>query len=406
MIKDLDKLLQEVTIYKMNEIKPNYSALASIHHCDRRTIKKFFTNDNDKKTKEIKRRKSKLDKYKDEIKTKLEIPGVTSSGIYLFLKSKYPKDDIGSASNLRAYILKNKLKLKSKNEFHPRYETEYGKQLQFDWKEDVSLQNKKGDIFTFNVFSATLCASRFHIFIYSKNKTRIDVERCLVETFEIIGGIPEEILTDNMSSIVNYKSHDFDKEFKSFVKDMGTKARKCKIRHSYTKGKVESSNRFINWIKAYDKEFDTEEDLIKIINNIMKESNNKANETTGVPPTMLYQKEKEYLKPLPNNKLMNEYKNDTISTIVSNSGLIYYKGIRYSVSPDYINKKVYITQIENELYIYYNKDLIKKHTISDKKINYDAEDYILGLHQIIPKVKEEDLESKVKEQLELFDQIS
>ena len=109
--------------------------------------------------------------------------------------------------------------------------------MQFDWKEDITLKNKNGNIFIFNVFSATLCASRFHVFIYSKNKTRVDVERCLVNTFEIIGGIPEELLTDNMSSIVNTKTHEFDKEFKSFVKDMDTKARKCKVRHSYTKRK-------------------------------------------------------------------------------------------------------------------------------------------------------------------------
>lgn len=403
-MKDLEKLLQEVTIYKMNDIKPNYSELARFHDCDRRTIKSYF--EDNKETKERKKQVCKLDKYKEEIQSKLTIPGVTASAIYHYLKDKYNTEDIGSASNLRTYILKNKLREKKKNEFHPRYETEYGKQMQFDWKEDISLKNKNGDLFTFNVFSATLCASRFHVFIYSKNKTRTDVERCLVNTFEIIGGVPEELLTDNMSSIVNTKTHEFEKEFKSFVKDMNTKARKCKIRHSYTKGKVESSNRFVNWIKPYNGEFETEEDLVKIMQKIMKIANNEPNDTTGVPPIMLYQKEREYLKPLPNEKLMTEYKNDTISTTVSNSGLIYYKGIRYSVSPDYVNKKVFLTQIGNKLCIYYNKNLIKEHTISEKKINYDKEDYICGLKRLIPKASEEELEKKAKEQLELLDKIS
>ncbi len=102
---------------------------------------------------------------------------------------------------------------------------------------------------------------------------------------------------------------------------------------------------------------------------------------------------------------MNEYKNDTISTTVSNSALIYYKGIRYSVSPEYVNKKVYLTQIGNKLCIYYNKDLIKMHTISEKKINYDKEDYVFGLSQIMPKASEKDLENKAKEQLELLDRL-
>ena len=70
-----------------------------------------------------------------------------------------------------------------------------------------------------------------HVFIYSKFKTRIDVERCLVKTFEYIKGIPKEILTDNMSSIVDTKTGKFYKEFISFVKDMGTYARHCKPKH-------------------------------------------------------------------------------------------------------------------------------------------------------------------------------
>ena len=402
-MKNLEKLLQEVTIYKMSNIKPNYSELARIHDCDRRTIKEYFKEN--KQIKERKKEVSKLDKYKEEIQLKLSIPGVTVSGIYQYLKDKYKNEDVGSASNLRAYILKNKLREKKNNEFHPRYETEYGKQMQFDWKENITLKNKQGELYTFNVFSAILCASRFHIFIYSKNKTRIDVERCLVNAFEIIGGMPEEILTDNMSSIVNMQTHEFDKEFKNFAKDMGTKPRKCKVRHAYTKGKVESSNRFINWIKPYEGEFETEGDIKKIIQEIMRKANNQVNDTTGVPPLMLYEKEREYLKPLPNQKLMNEYKNDTISTTVSNSALIYYKGIRYSVSPEYINKTVYLTQIGNQLYIYYNKNLIKEHTISEKKINYDEEDYILGLREIMQKADEEEIEKQAKKQLEIIGKI-
>ena len=157
-----------------------------------------------------------------------------------------------------------KLKPNKNNKVHLRYETEYGKQLQFDWKEDIKLISKHGEIFKFNIFSATLGASRLHVFIYSKTKTRLDVQRCLVKTFEYIQGVLEEILTDNMSSIVNNQTHKFSKEFITFTKDMQTIPRKCKIRHPYTKGKDESANRFINWLLPYNHEFEDEEELIKI----------------------------------------------------------------------------------------------------------------------------------------------
>ena len=70
--ENIKKLRQEILIMDTLNIKPNYSELARIHKCDRRTIKKYnngYTKEN------IKREKtSKLDKYKKEIIDKLKLP--------------------------------------------------------------------------------------------------------------------------------------------------------------------------------------------------------------------------------------------------------------------------------------------------------------------------------------------
>lgn len=257
--KKIEILKQELLIMK----KPNYSELSRIYKVDRRTIEKY---NNGYSKSEIKRnRKSKLDKYYDEIKEKLELPGITITGLYQYFMKI---ENIGTYSNFYNYIKIKKLKPKKNNKVHLRFETEYGKQLQFDWKEDIQMISKNGEIFEFNIFSATLGASRMHVFIYSKFKTRIDVERCLVKTFEYIKGIPKEILTDNMSSIVDTKTGKFYKEFISFVKDIGTYARHCKPKRPYTKGKDESANRFVSWLIPYNHEFENEQELIEIIEEI------------------------------------------------------------------------------------------------------------------------------------------
>ena len=200
-MKEINKLKQELLIMKTNNIKPNYSELARLHSCDRRTVKKYDNGYEGKPT--TRDKESKLDKYKEEIKSKLELPGSTIKGTYEFFKEK--DNNIGNYSNFYKYSIRNDIKPKKNNSFHPRYETEYGKQLQFDWKEDIKMINKHGGVFEFNILSSTLGASRLHVFIYSKYKTRIDVQRCLVKTFQYIGGLPEETLTDNMSSIVDIK---------------------------------------------------------------------------------------------------------------------------------------------------------------------------------------------------------
>lgn len=401
-MKDLNRLKQELLIMKTEGIKPNYAELARLHNCDYRTVKKYNNGYEGKPINRIK--KSKLDKYKEDIKTKLELPGSTIKGTYEYFKSN--DETIGNYSNFYKYTKKKNLKKKNNNKFHPRYETEFGKQLQFDWKEDIKMFNKFGEVFEFNIFSSTLRSSRLHVFIYSKYRTKIDVQRCLVKTFQYIGGLPEETLTDNMSSIVDTKKKEFYKDFISFSKDIGFIPKKCKPRHAYTKGKDESCNRFMSWLIPYNGEFETEEDLIKIIEEINLKVNKQINETIGVSPIMLFQKEKEYLKPLPNNKILNSYLYDTISVKVSNESLFYYKGSKYSVPIKFINHTLSLREESNKLYIYYNKDLITIHDISNKYINYKEEHYNEGFMNILKNKTQDEINNIARRNLELINKLS
>jgi len=286
-------LRKDLIMCKELELKPNCSFLAKKHGVDRRTVEKYNNGYEGKAT--TRNKPSYLDKYHDEIKSKLEIDGIKVSALYQYFLNKNP--NIGGYSNFNHYIKKNKFNIKKTKDIpHPRYETEFGEQLQFDWVENFKLVNKFGEIFEFNIFSAILSASRQHVFVYSKTKTRIDVERCLVETFKKIGGVTKKILTDNMSSIVNTKTKKFVPEFYQFCKDMNTTPKNCKVRHAETKGKVESQNRFAAWLIPYNGEFEIELDIIKIIENINRTINAQVNSTTGVAPIMLFNKEKEYLR--------------------------------------------------------------------------------------------------------------
>ena len=393
--KILNEIRKEILILETLEIKPNYSELSRKYKLDRRTIKKY--KDGYFKNKEIKNRKSVLESLKEEIREKLELPGATITGVYQY----FNKDkNICTYSNFYKYVQKQKLKPKKKPKANLRFETELGEQLQFDWKEDIKMISKYGEIFEFNIFSATLGASRLHVFLYSKFKTRIDVQRCLVEVFEYIGGVTKEILTDNMSSIVNVKTGKFNKEFITFTKDMGVMPRKCKVRHPFTKGKDESANRFMSWLIPYNHEFKDEEDLIRIIKEINIKVNNQINSTIGVAPIMLYKKEKEYLMPLPSQRILQEYKIYTTHVKISNESLFYYKGHRYSVPSKFINHTLDIQEDDNKLYVYYNKELVTIHQISEKNINYKEEHYVECLQEVLLNKNQNEILELAKKNLE------
>ena len=383
-------------------IKPNYSELSRIYSIGRKTIKKYDEGYFGKS--KTRKRQSKLDKHKSEIEEKLKLPGSKITGTYQYFKNEIDSE-IGSYSNFKKYVHKNNLMPNKANKVHLRYETGYGKQMQFDWKEDIKMFNKFGELFEFNIFAATLSASRIHVFSYSKTRTRNDVQRCLIKTFNYIKGVPKELLTDVMTSVINTKTKKVSKEFYQFCKDMGTLLKRCKPRSPETKGKDESCNRFMSWLIPYNYEFDNEEDLKRIVLKLTDKINATINQTTLVTPFVLYNKEKEYLLPLPNIKIIDSYLNDTKSVKVSTESLIYHRGSKYSVPIKYIGLKVKIKELDNKLLIYYNSQLITQHEINNQIINYHEEDYIEGLKASITN-KNVDIELLAKENLKLLENLT
>lgn len=82
----------------------------------------------------------------------------------------------------------------------------------------------------------------------------------------------------------------------------------------------------MSWLVPYNHEFEDEEELIKIIKEINTKVNRQVNSSIRVAPIMLFNKEKEYLIPLPNQKIMEQYLITNHQIKISNESLFYYKG--------------------------------------------------------------------------------
>ena len=230
-----------------------------------------------------------------------------------------------------------------------------------------------------------------------------DVARGLINSFRKFGGVPKELLFDNMATVsnTNVTPKKPTDSIMQMAKDFGFKVRLCKARSPQTKGTVEARNKIIDWIRAYEGEFETIEELEVLISAVNKDMNISINQETKMSPTALFYKEKEYLKPLPHKSIIDTYLTPNRYR-VSSEALIRFNGNRYSVDPKLIDEEVTVDCLDNKLYIYYNGKLVTIHALNDNPVNYKKYHY----EQLMKdKINDADMETVVTGNLKMMDRL-
>ena len=377
--------------------------------CDRRTAKKRYELQKQIENGlpiPLKEHKSKLDPYLDIINSKLEIAGITASAIYHFLINR--TDYSGKYGFVKNYVKKHKDDKPKKATINvPKVP---GKVGEVDWKEDFTLVNKHGKKITFNIFLFTLHFSEKKYCRLTLDRKQDTVINSLIYSLNYIKGFPKEIWFDNMLTIVNaYKmgKHDrVNQKIKQFAKDMGFNPITCRPRRPETKGTVEALAKLCSRLLAYNNEFETLEDLEQIVIDFTEQINNEVSQAHSRIVNEVFEKEKEYLLPLPNNKVFNAYLTNRETRKVAKDSMISYKSNRYSVPVKYINFNLNVVEKDNYLYIYDNIDLIRCHQISNNPYNYNKEDVkdILA-SDLLKASKEEKIEEFISNNLSQYDQL-
>ena len=234
----------------------------------------------------------------------------------------------------------------------------------------------------------------------------------MIHAFQYFDGIPKEIIFDNMKTVVdhsksNYAEAVINESFYQFSKDFGFEVWTCRPFRPQTKGKVEALARTMERLRPYDYEFDSFEELELIIAELNSDLNNEISQATKMVPFKLFEKEKEYLRNLPNDDIFRSYIDvKDITRIVSKEALVTYDNRKYSVDPQYIGKTVSISVSNDTLCIYCNKLLIKTHKITQKRINYSKDDYINILKsEAMKSSSSEDIEKIANINLSIYDNL-
>lgn len=396
-----------VMIYVINEIKPNYAALAKQYECDYRTVKSAYKEAKEKEAKptERKKRPSKLDSYKDIIQDKIK-DQCSAYSIFKFIERK---GFDGSYSLVKTYC--REVKQEKVQKATVRVEYTPGLSAQVDWKEDMRLISNQGEIFDFNIFLYVLPYSKKKFITLTFDRKQDTLFECLDDAFYHTGGVPKEIWFDNMKTVVDQsrsqfsKAH-FNERFYAFSKDAGFKPIACRPFRPQTKGCVEALARTVDRLRVYNHEFYDAVELCHLINILCDELNTEASQATEQAPDELWQaNEKEHLHDLPKN-LLNPYFEDSIRRKVTKEAMVIFRKCRYSVDPRYIGKEVEIelSDKEDQVHIYYSGELIRSHPLTTKQLNYHEEDYFQILKSDVMSHKEDDeIRAYTRESLKQYD---
>lgn len=394
-------IYERMKIMKQGETKPNYAEIARRWNCDYRTVKRYFEQDVVPIRKITK--PSKLDPYRTIIEEKVNL-GCTGSSIYHFIKKKGYD---GKYSILRDYV--RSIKVEGEQKATIRFETNPGLQAQVDWKERMKIISRQGEIFEINIFLMLLGYSRTKYIELTIDRNQETLMMAMINGFRYFQGVPKEIIFDNMKTVVdqsrtNYQEAVINETFYQFSKDMRFEVWPCRAFRPQTKGKVEALAKLMSRLEPYNNEFDTLEELEEIVREVMNDINNDKSYATNEKPLTLLEKEKEYLLPLPNQELINNYFTKPIRRIVTKESMITYMNNKYSLEPKYIGKIVNLEVSDDQIKIIYGKEIIASHKLSERKLNYHQDHMVSILKSDAMKFKkDEEIEDFAKKQLELYD---
>lgn len=413
-IKSLIDLPKLKLLMESLKMKINKSKLARDMGVDRRTVDKYLHG---YERKSIRNRTSIIDEYYDIIVQLLSEESIQKF-YYKRVLWQYLRDNHGldcGQSTFRNYISSkpefqryfDSEKRKSSVTEVIRFETPPAEQAQLDWKENIRYITKDSEILYVNICVLLLGHSRFRTYNLSISKAQSILLSFLTESFEVFGGVPKTILTDNMKTVMDeprteYQKGKVNERFFQFSKDMGFEVKPCIAGRPRTKAKVEAPMKLLDEIHAYQGKFDYEE-LHQFVQKLCDRINNSYHQGTGKIPILALKKEKNLLSPLPNEQIRDSYKINRILVKVNPSNMIPFKSNQYSVPPGYIGKTLSLQVYDNHIFVYYNTELIVQHPLRHSKLNYKPEHYIDALARGLP--SSTNIEELARKNLEAINEV-
>jgi transposase len=188
-------------------------------------------------------RATKLQAYEGYVRERVRAAGKVRIPATVLLREIRERGYRGGLTQLKAFV--KALQPPPREDPVVRFETEPGQQMQADFV--VFRRNHE----RLSAFVATLGYSRTTFVRFVTDETWPTVKACLEAAFGYFGGVPREVLFDNMKTVVLERhaygrgQHRLQPGLLALSRDLGFAVRLCRPYRAKTKGKVERFNRYL-----------------------------------------------------------------------------------------------------------------------------------------------------------------
>ncbi len=329
--------------------------LAEKFNIDRKTVRKILNNEHFKGYKPRPQKAKLMDSWQEFIEQRAPQVDFNATKLYLELMTKgFP----GSYSLVKQAVRPLRDVFRAAERAFIRFETPPGKQAQVDWgSSKILLGGKEVRI---HIFVMVLGYSRAIYVEFTLDEKLDTLLGCHQNAFVWFGGCPEEILYDNMKTVVLDRSSGqlhFHPGFLDYAKLHGFTPRACQPARPQTKGKVESGVRYVKRSFLPGETFETVEHANNEVRHWIREvADARIHGTTHRKPVELFAEEK--LHPY-NPKALDDR---IIRRIAAKDCLVSFKSNRYTVPWQYAGKEVDIkTFADGKLQVLYAGNVIAEH---------------------------------------------
>src|SRR6266487_6330792 len=242
-----------------------------------------------------------------------------------------------------------------------RFETAPGEQSQMDWGHFGNCGGRR-----LYGFALTLCYSRMRYIEFTQSQDIHHLLSSMVHGFRYFGGVTESVLTDRMKTVLIDQTGGelhFHKSFLEFAAYYGFVPRVCRPYRPETKGKIESSIRFVKQNFWPGIAFDSVADLNQQARVWMEKVNRQQHSTTREVPYERLSKERLLLlddQPDYDTSYMEDRR-------VAKDCMLSYRGNRYSVPFRHAGKTVLVREPVSggKIQIYRDIQLIAEHQLAE-----------------------------------------